>query len=154
MTGKQLSVNRVENDRVSIALVEEAIDVDSLRARVADPDVGAIGWFEGVTRRTTGDRITERLAYEAHATMAIAELEKLAERAVEKFSLHRCAIVHRLGEVPVGQASVVVACSSAHRPSTFAALPWIMDVLKRDVPIWKKEQYVDGNTQWVHPTDE
>ena len=137
-----------------IELVDSEIDVDSLRARVADPDVGAIGWFEGVTRRTTGDCVTERLSYEAHPSMAIAELKKLAERAVEKFSLHRCVIVHRLGEVPVGKASVVVACSSAHRPSTFEALPWIMDALKRDVPIWKKELYVDGTTEWVHPTDE
>jgi molybdopterin synthase catalytic subunit len=63
-------------------------------------------------------------------------------------------IVHRLGEVPVGQVSVVVGCSSAHRVATFQALPWIMDELKRDVPIWKRELYTDGTTEWVHPTDE
>ncbi len=86
--------------------------------------------------------------------MAIRELEKLAAQAIHKFSLTKLVIVHRLGEVPVGQASVVVGCSSPHRPATFAALPWIMDVLKRDVPIWKRELYTDGTTEWVHPIDE
>lgn len=141
-------------DSIWIELVDTRIDVESLRAKIADPDVGAIGWFEGVTRRTTDTRVTERLSYEAHRPMAIAELEKLAIRAVDKFSLHRCVIVHRLGEVPVSEASVVVGCSSPHRPATFEALAWIMDVLKKDVPIWKRELYVDGNTEWVHPTDE
>jgi molybdopterin synthase catalytic subunit len=141
-------------DSIWIELVDARIDVESLRAKIADPDVGAIGWFEGVTRRTTDTRVTERLSYEAHRPMAIAELEKLASRAVDKFSLRRCVIVHRLGEVPVSEASVVVGCSSPHRPATFEALPWIMDVLKKDVPIWKRELYVDGTTEWVHPTDE
>jgi molybdopterin synthase catalytic subunit len=141
-------------DSIWIELVDARIDVESLRAKIADPDVGAIGWFEGVTRRTTDTRVTQQLSYEAHRPMAIAELEKLASRAVDKFSLRRCVIVHRLGEVPVSEASVVVGCSSPHRPATFEALPWIMDVLKKDVPIWKRELYVDGTNEWVHPTDE
>jgi molybdopterin synthase catalytic subunit len=137
-----------------IELTDLPIDTESMRARLADPDVGAIGWFEGVTRRTTDDRVTESLSYEAHRPMAISELEKLAAQAVEKFSLHRCVIAHRMGEVPVGEASVVVGCSSGHRVATFEALPWIMDALKRDAPIWKRELYTDGTTEWVHPTDE
>ena len=141
-------------DTIWIELVDTRIDVESLRAKITDPDIGAIGWFEGVTRRTTGASVTERLSYEAHRPMAIAELEKLAARAVAKFALRRCVIVHRLGEVPVSEASVVVGCSSPHRPATFEALPWILDVLKKDVPIWKRELYVDGTTEWVHPTDE
>lgn len=147
-------MNRSEIDRIWIALVDDPIDVPSLRSKIAHPDVGAIGWFEGVTRRTTEDRVTEQLSYQAHRPMAIRELEKLAAQAIDKFSLTKLAIVHRLGEVPVGQASVVVGCSSPHRPATFAALPWIMDVLKRDVPIWKRELYTDGTTEWVHPIDE
>ena len=139
---------------IYIELTDDPIETALLRGRLADPDVGAIGWFEGVTRQTTDDRITQSLSYEAHRPMAINELEKLAAEAVEKFSLHRCLIVHRLGDVPVGEASVVVGCSSAHRVATFQALPWIMDVLKQDVPIWKRELYTDGTTEWVHPTDE
>ncbi len=150
-----MSADKLMNsEAIHIELTDTLIDTGSLRTRLADPDVGAIGWFEGVTRRTTGDRVTQSLAYEAHRAMAISELEKLATLAVEKFSLRRCLIVHRLGDVPVGEASVVVGCSSAHRIATFEALPWIMDVLKQDVPIWKRELYSDGTTEWVHPTDE
>ena len=144
----------MDENQIWVELVDKPIDLEILRGKIADPDVGAIGWFEGVTRRTTGDKITELLSYEAHQSMAVSELQKLATSAVERFSLHRCLIVHRLGEVPIGQASVVVGCSSGHRPEAFAALPWIMDVLKRDVPIWKRELYADGSTEWVHPTNE
>ncbi len=84
--------------------------------------------------------------------MATRELEKLAAAAIKKFSLFQVVIVHRIGEVPVGEASVVVGCSSGHRPETFEALAWIMNTLKKEVPIWKREQYVDGSTEWVHPT--
>ena len=150
----QATVNSPVANRVFVLLVDEPIDIDTLRDKIADPDVGAHGWFEGVTRRTTEDRVTERLSYEAHRPMAEAELRKLAEAAIEKFSLTRIVIVHRLGEVPVGEASVVVGCSSSHRPPTFQAMAWVMDVLKRDVPIWKRESYVDGTTEWVHPTGE
>ena len=83
--------------------------------------------------------------------MALSELHQLAMRAVEKFGLAKLVIVHRLGDVPVGEASVVVGCSSPHRPATFEALPWVMNLLKRDVPIWKCERYEDQTTQWVHP---
>ena len=142
----------MHSNRIHIELVETPIDQQSLRDRVADPDVGAHGWFVGVTRRTTGQRVTHTLSYEAHAPMAIRELEKLAESAIEKFSLCRIVISHRLGEVPVGEASVVVGCSSGHRPQTFQALAWTMDMLKRQVPIWKRETYADGTIEWVHPT--
>jgi molybdopterin synthase catalytic subunit len=83
--------------------------------------------------------------------MAIVSLEKLAAAAIERFALCRLVIVHRLGEVPVGEASVVVGCSSAHRRQTFEALAWVMDTLKRETPIWKRETYADGSTEWVHP---
>ena len=83
--------------------------------------------------------------------MAMRELKKLAEAAVKEFSLLRLLIVHRLGEVPISEASVVIGCSSRHRPETFAALEWIMNQLKKDVPIWKREIYCDGTEEWVHP---
>jgi len=63
-----------------------------------------------------------------------------------------CAIVHRLGEVPIGETSVVVAVSSAHRVDAFTAAQWIMDTLKKDVPVWKQEVWTDGTTEWIHPT--
>ena len=62
-------------------------------------------------------------------------------------------LVHRLGTVPVGEASVLVGCSSAHRPESFSALPWIMEVLKRDVPVWKQDLDVNGAANWIHPAE-
>ncbi|MEE2938288.1 MAG: molybdenum cofactor biosynthesis protein MoaE [Planctomycetota bacterium] len=137
---------------ICVQIIDTPIQWDQLISKVADPDAGAHGWFVGVTRRTTDSRVTETLAYEAHLPMATRELEKIAAAAIENFSLFQVVIVHRLGEVPIGEASVVVGCSSGHRPETFEALSWIMDTLKREVPIWKREQYVDGSTEWVHPT--
>ncbi len=139
---------------IHIELVAAPIDFPSLQPMLADPDTGAHGWFLGVTRRTTGDAITQTLHYEANQPMAIAELKRLANEAIDKFGLTRVVIVHRLGEVPIEQSSVVVGCSSPHRPETFAALPWIMNELKRDVPIWKRETYADGSKDWVHPEPE
>ena len=140
------------DSNIYVQIIDTPIQWAQLTEKVANPDVGAHGWFVGVTRRTTGPRVTETLAYEAHVPMATRELEKLAAAAIENFSLFQVVIVHRIGEVPVGEASVVVGCSSAHRPETFEALAWIMETLKSEVPIWKREQYVDGSTEWVHPT--
>jgi molybdopterin synthase catalytic subunit len=137
-----------------IELTDQPIDLGSLRSKLEDPDVGAHGWFLGVTRRTTHDRVTATLSYEAHRPMAAKQLAEIGNQAMERFRLRHVVIVHRLGEVPVAQASVAVGCSSPHRVDTFAALPWIMDTLKQQVPIWKRETFVDGTTQWVHPQPE
>jgi len=143
--------------RCSIELQTAAIELSSLQRRLDDPDTGAHGWFLGVTRRKTvtptqGVRTTRTLFYEAHRAMAEAQLRQLAQTAAEQFSLSKVVIVHRLGEVPIAQASVAVGCSAAHRSQVFAAIPWIMDRLKRDVPIWKREHFEDDSTEWVHPT--
>ncbi|TWU58412.1 Molybdopterin synthase catalytic subunit [Rubripirellula tenax] len=139
------------NPTVHIDIVDAPIDLNALTEKVSDPDVGAHGWFVGVTRRTTDDRITETLDYEAHRPMAIEQLGQIARQAIDTYSLAHVVIVHRIGRVPVGEASIVVGCSSAHRVDTFAALPWMMDAIKRDVPIWKRETYTDGQQEWVHP---
>lgn len=132
-------------------IVDGPIDQASLLSEVAHPDVGSHGWFVGVTRRTTGERVTSSLSYQAHVPMAERELHRLAVEAVQRFHLQSLVIVHRLGEVPIGEASVVVGCSSGHRRETFDALQWVMDTLKQQVPIWKRECYADGTTEWVHP---
>jgi molybdopterin synthase catalytic subunit len=138
--------------RIFTQIVDRPIDQSGLEEKISNPDAGALGWFVGVTRRTTGDRVTSFLSYQAHLPMAQRQLQQLAEQAAERFSLLGVVIVHRLGEVPIGQASVLVGCSSGHRKETFEALQWIMDTLKRDVPIWKQERYQDGSKEWVHPT--
>ena len=135
----------------SVELLDHPIDLASRLAAVSDPDVGSHGWFCGVTRRTTGNRVTHSLHYEAYHPMAERELQRLAAEAAQRFGLKRLLIVHRLGEVPVGEASVVVGCSSPHRDATFQALPWILNELKTQVPIWKRERFSDGSSDWVHP---
>lgn len=142
---------------IFVDVVDRPIEIADFAEKLADPDVGAHGWFAGVTRRTTvtENRVatTTTLYYEAQLKMAIAELTRIATLAASEHSLCGVVIVHRIGEVPIGQASVLVGCCSAHRRNTFAALPWVMDELKRSVPIWKKEIFVDGTTEWVHPVE-
>ena len=137
--------------RIQVALTDQAIELPPLRDWLRDVDTGAHAWFEGVTRRMTGDRQTVQLAYEAFAPMATKQLRELAQQAAAEFELRAIAIVHRLGIVPVGEASIVIGCCSAHRVGALAALPWLMDRIKADVAIWKQEQFADGVQQWVHP---
>ena len=126
------------------AIVREVIDtlhvVDSLK-RGED---GAALVFEGVVRNQTRGRKTQYLEYEAYEEMALAQLEKLALDALEKFQVRDVAIVHRLGRLEIGEASVLIAVVSAHRAAAFEACRWLIDTLKRTVPIWKKEFFEDG----------
>lgn len=142
----------MQHAKIVTEIVDGPIDQGRLAGLVEHPDAGAHGWFVGVTRRTTGDRVTSHLSYEAHVPMAERELQQLAAKAVERFGLLSLVIVHRLGEVPIGEASIVVGCSSGHRRETFDALRWVMDTLKEQIPIWKRESYSDGTTEWVHPS--
>lgn len=137
--------------RFRVELVHGVIDTDPLRRFIADPDTGAQAWFEGVTRRMTGSRETVLLSYEAFEPMAKRQLESLALEAVGRFGLTAVAISHRLGEVPIGEASIVIGCSAPHRVATLTALPWLMDRIKADVTIWKREHATDGSAAWVHP---
>ena len=134
-------------------LVRRALDGQRLLAQVADQDAGANILFLGTTRRTTGSDLTEGLDYEAHEPMAAAALERLAVEALERFALTSCAIEHRLGWVPAGEASIAVALSSPHRRAAFAAVEWLMERIKAEVPIWKCAAGEDGSRAWVHPGD-
>ena len=134
-------------------LVRSTIDVSALLAAAAHPSCGAINLFLGTTRDHHEGRRVLRLEYEAYDRMALTALESLERATREKFALAHCAIVHRLGEVPVTEASVAVVTSAAHRAAAFDAGRWAMDELKRNVPIWKKEHFEGGGEQWVagHP---
>lgn len=131
-------------------LTEEPIDVDVLRQAVGGEAAGAVVVFVGTTRRTTGDVVTERLEYEAHPPLAVACLARLQEEAAETFALVGCGIVHRLGVIEVGEASIAVAVASPHRAEAFAAVAWLMDRIKAAVPIWKREHTGSGQRFWVH----
>ena len=134
-------------------LVRAAIDVPALLAAAAHPACGAVNLFLGTTRDHHAGRRVLRLEYEAYESMALAALESLERAARERFGLAHCVIVHRLGEVPVTEASVAVVVSAAHRAAAFDAARWAMDELKRSVPIWKKEHFEGGGAEWVagHP---
>ncbi|QDU90138.1 Cyclic pyranopterin monophosphate synthase [Pirellulimonas nuda] len=132
-------------------LTDQPIDVAALVAQVNDPRAGAAVLMLGVTREWTGDLQTTHLSYEAHRSLAEAELARLESEARERWPLVGCWIVHRLGEVPLGQTSVAIAASSPHRDDAFAAARWLIDTLKQRVPIWKQENFADGQREWVHP---
>lgn len=134
-----------------IRIQTQPIDVDALLTAVADDDCGASVLFTGQTRRWTGETETSSLFYEAFEKMAIAQLEELAAAAKRRFPIKQVAIVHRVGEVEVGELSVALAVGSPHRDAAFAAAAWLMDELKRDVAIWKREHSPAGDRQWVHP---
>lgn len=130
------------------ALTDEPIDAAAVHAAVADPASGATVTFIGTTRDHNAGRRVHRLEYEAYAEMALAEMRKIGATACERWPIARIAIVHRIGVVPVGEASVAIAVSAAHRAPAFAACHFAIDRLKEVVPIWKKEHFAGGEV-WV-----
>ena len=133
-----------------VSLTQEPIDVAQLISTVGQPSAGGVVLFLGLTREMTHGRRTTTLHYEAYRPMAVAEMQKLSDEARRRWMLDECHIVHRLGEVPLGEASVAVVASSAHRDAAFAASRWLIDTLKQRVPIWKQEHWSDGTSEWVH----
>ncbi len=136
-------------------LVWEPIDTARLLESVANDAAGANVLFTGTTRGVTAGvlttQITERLTYEAHEPLASAVLARLRDEAVAQYGLTACAIIHRLGEVAVGETSVAIATSAPHRREAFAAAEWLMERIKREAPIWKCEEGAGGDRSWVHP---
>jgi molybdopterin synthase catalytic subunit len=129
---------------VRIALVREAIDAAGLVAEMKAGADGAVCVFDGIVRDNTRGRRTLHLDYEAYDEMALAQMKQLAAEAVAKFGVRDVAVVHRLGRLAVGETSVLIVVASAHRGAAFDACRWLIDTLKKQVPIWKKEQFVDG----------
>lgn len=133
----------------SVAVLEGPLDPAALREEARDPGAGAIVVFEGCARDHHEGRAVENLAYEAFVPMALAELERLRIESLGRFGLVRCLIHHRIGEVPLTEAAVVVVTASAHRGEAFEAAMWIMDRIKERVPIWKRERFTEGGEGWV-----
>jgi len=134
-----------------IELVREPIDTAKVLQSVESNAAGAVILFLGTTREFTEDRQTESLDYDCYPEMAQQELGRLEQQANERWPLTGCTIVHRLGHLEIGEASVAVAVSSPHRQVAFDAGKWLIDTLKDVVPIWKKENWADGTSEWVHP---
>ena len=125
-------------------IVRSPIDAHQTLSILKRPEDGAAVLFEGVVRNQTRGRRTLFLDYEAYEEMALQQLEALASEALRKFPIRDIQIIHRLGRLEIGETSVLIAVASAHRGPAFDACRWIIDTLKRTVPIWKKEHFEDG----------
>jgi molybdopterin synthase catalytic subunit len=125
-------------------IVREPIDTQGVLARIKQPEDGSAIVFEGVVRNNTRGRQTLYLDYEAYEPMALQQMEQLAAQALEQYKVRDVAIVHRLGRLEIGESSVLIVVASAHRGVAYDASRWLIDSLKRTVPIWKKEYFVDG----------
>jgi molybdopterin converting factor subunit 1 len=125
-------------------ITREVIDAKQVVDGLKRGEDGAALVFEGVVRNQTKSRRTLYLNYEAYEDMALQQLESLASEAINKFQIRDVAIVHRLGRLEIGETSVLIAVASAHRGPAFDACRWIIDTLKKTVPIWKKEYFEDG----------
>jgi|SRR5271165_1620710 len=125
-------------------IVRQPIDTQQTLAALKRGEDGAALVFEGVVRNQTRGRKTLYLDYEAYEEMALKQLELLGAQALARFQIRDVALVHRLGRLEIGETSVLVAVASAHRAAAFEACRWLIDTLKRIVPIWKKEYFEDG----------
>jgi molybdopterin synthase catalytic subunit len=134
-----------------IVITNDIIDYHQLTEDVRSPDAGAVVLFLGTVREMTHGRQTVALDYEAFPEMAQARMEQLESEAREQWPVTEARIAHRLGHLELGDISVAVAVSCPHRKDAFEAGRFLIDRLKEEVPIWKKENWVDGSTEWVHP---
>jgi molybdopterin synthase catalytic subunit len=129
---------------VRVEIVDGVIPSAEIFAGLKAGADGALCVFDGIVRDNTRGRKTLHLDYEAYREMALEQMRALAAEAISKFGVRDVAVVHRLGRLGVGETSVLIVVASAHRGAAFEACRWLIDTLKRTVPIWKKEQFVDG----------
>src|SRR5437899_6684610 len=132
-------------------LTLEPIDSHRLTEQVRRPDCGAVVTFLGTVRDLTEGRITTALDYEAYPGMAEKKLAEIERDTRQRWPVGDLVMVHRLGHLEVGEVSVAVAVSCPHRVEAFEACRYAIDRLKLIVPIWKKENWADGTSEWVHP---
>lgn len=135
-----------------VAIVDRPIDAAALLAEVGDATTGATTLFLGTVRNVNDGRAVSGIEYSAYRAMAERELEAIAREAVERFDTSRVVVEHRLGTLSLGDVSVAIAVAHAHRGPAYDASRYIIEALKRRVPIWKREAYVDGTREWVDPT--
>src|SRR5579864_5544274 len=138
-----------------IQLHDERIEIGPVIEFVTDPAAGGIAVFLGTTRAETNSAgaVLRALDYEAYEEMARAQMESLAVEARRRWSIQRLAILHRIGRVPLAEPSVIIAVSTPHRADAFDACRWLIDTLKSQAPIWKKEVWADGTQRWVESAE-
>jgi molybdopterin synthase catalytic subunit len=127
-------------------LQSEPIVLAAILERLKAGEDGAVCIFDGIVRNHTRGRRTLYLEYDSYPAMALAEMERLASQALADFPVRDVRIAHRVGRLEIGDSSIVIVVASAHRAAAFDACRWIIDTLKKTVPIWKKEFFSDGAT--------
>ena len=136
----------------TVTLTDDPVSVEQIISDLTEPAIGAVATFVGVVRSTSDDRKVQYLEYEAYPQMALAEMRRICAEVRDHWpTISRVAIVHRTGKLAVGEISVVIALSSAHRREMFDAQHYAIDRLKEIVPIWKKEVW-EGGAEWKEET--
>lgn len=135
-----------------VAVTTEAIDTAAVLREVERPGHGAAILFVGTVREVNDGRPVDGMEYTAYVAMAEKEMGAIAQEANEKFSGSFVVIVHRIGELSIGDASVAIATANAHRDAAYQASRYVIEQLKARVPIWKREHYTDGTREWIDPT--
>jgi molybdopterin synthase catalytic subunit len=130
-------------------LREEPLSVDEVRAAVTDPGAGGTALFVGTVRDHDGGRGVEHLAYSAHPSAA-SEMRRVAEKAAAGFDVRALAVLHRVGDLAIGDLAVVAAVACPHRGEAFEACRVLVEGLKHEVPIWKHQRFTDGSAEWVN----
>jgi len=138
--------------RTSVKITAKKLNLQDCITFVEDDTCGGIVTFVGTVRNVTQNKTVTLLDFSSYEPMALKEIQKIATKALEKFSIHKIAIHHAIGELKIGDVPVIIAVSSAHRKVAFEACEYAIDSLKDSVPIWKKEHFEDGEV-WVnsHP---
>ncbi len=134
-------------------VASEAIDPAEVLARVGSDRDGATLLFLGVVRDHADERPVSGMRYDAYQEMAGEVLRTIAEEAAERLGTDRVAVAHRFGELAIGEVSVAIAVSSPHRAEAYEASRYVIEQLKERLPVWKKEHYVDGVSEWVEGTE-
>ncbi|WP_298287874.1 molybdenum cofactor biosynthesis protein MoaE [uncultured Lutibacter sp.] len=139
-------------ENTSIQITTKTLNLQDCYNFVQDASCGGIALFVGTVRNTTKNKKVTLLDFSGYEPMAVKEMQKIANQALEKFSIHKIAIHHAVGELKIGDIPVIIAVSSAHRKAAFEACEFAINTLKETVPIWKKEHFADGEV-WVnaHP---
>jgi molybdopterin synthase catalytic subunit len=139
-------------ERLRVALVDRPIDPQALIDQVADEGSGATALFLGTVRNTHAGRAVCGIDYEAYSAMAEREMRAIVTEASHRYEVAAISVEHRVGYLAVGEVSVAIAASHAHRQAALGATHFVIDEIKQRVPIWKREHFADGTSEWVDPT--
>jgi len=133
---------------MSCSIVRNEIDLEDMRRRAQTPQAGAVLIFCGDVRNHSQKKDVSFLQYEAHEKMALKQISKIIKKAQQKWELHKVEVIHRLGKLAVTDCSIAIAVSTSHRHEAYEASRYIIDTIKHCVPIWKKENFINGISNW------